>query len=114
MTYPAKMRELAKSLRECEWNHPIDAAATCENVAAELERLERIEAALPKTADGVTITRGMIIWRASEANESYEVSGMRLYDDGEWWLSFRDCRGWGFLAETCYGTLEAAKKASGV
>lgn len=31
--YPAKLRELAESLRGCEWNHPIDAASTCENAA---------------------------------------------------------------------------------
>jgi len=31
--YPTKLRELAESLRGCEWNHPVDAAATCENAA---------------------------------------------------------------------------------
>jgi len=38
MSYPTKLRELAESLRECEWNHPIDAASTCENAADMIQK----------------------------------------------------------------------------
>lgn len=36
--YPTKLRELAESLRGCEWNHPVDAAATCENAADMIQK----------------------------------------------------------------------------
>ncbi|MCZ2074145.1 MAG: hypothetical protein LC130_03990 [Bryobacterales bacterium] len=38
MSFPDRLRAIADSLRECEWNHPLTAAATCENAAGMIER----------------------------------------------------------------------------
>lgn len=34
---PSKLRELAESLRSCEWNHPLTSADTCDEAAKLIE-----------------------------------------------------------------------------
>lgn len=39
MIDPQRLRELAETLGECEWNHPLGSADLCRAAADELERL---------------------------------------------------------------------------
>jgi len=91
------------------------AALTTERdaLAAELDRLSRIEAALPKTADGVTIVPGMEVWANIGDIEPWHCGVVSIHVSEEYDLTVRDGDGEEDEANTddCYSSREAAKKA---
>lgn len=51
---PTELRELAESLRSCEWNHPLTAADTCEEAAKLIEVVTAVPALAVNGDDGRT------------------------------------------------------------
>lgn len=85
----------------------------CEQLQAEFYRLSRIEAALPKTADGVTIVPGMEVWANIGDIEPWHCGVVSIHVSEEYDLTVRDGDGEEDEANTddCYSSREAAKKA---
>lgn len=82
-----------------------DARKTILALVAEVERLRAIVERLPKTADGVTITPGMDVWR----DDSDAPVAVKMY--GEHQISYPEPVYW---LSGCYSTWEAACHARAV
>ena len=79
---------------------------------AEIERLRAIVDRLPKTADGVPIAKGTIIYQAAGAYNmlEHEVSGWQFADDGSLKILMFG-RGWTAFCDGWYSTRELAEAA---
>ena len=76
------------------------------------DEIERLHVMLPKTADGVPIAKGTIIYQAAGAYNmlEHEVSGWQFADDGSLKILMFG-RGWTAFCDGWYSTRELAEAA---
>lgn len=107
-----------RSTRDYMADQIAELTAERDALAAELSRLRTLEAALPKTADGVPIVFDRTYWFADDDDGDSElvigeitvrdIEGPHALTKGRWLICGTQCEVW---AENMYSTLEEAEKA---
>lgn len=77
-------------------------------LAARIEELEAIVAKLPKTADGVVVTPGMVLWCDSKRSYPHKSLDLR-FRSGETFLQHQKT-----MHEFLYSTEQAAREATDI
>jgi hypothetical protein len=99
------------------WSHNLDLnqflRVDCQQAADELERLQAIVDRLPKTADGVPITPGMVLYDSLDVrfNNPWTVTGFKVDRNGNLACVFGQNGSFDAICSGYYSTRESAEKA---